>query len=267
MKFMIFLIVTLSISVIYPANVLAGPHWSHEDQAHWGAIEDAAQTEVPLMFPYAVCSIGEHQSPVDLASGSNSVEKLNKLKMKYHSDEPVFYNSGHAVQVNTSLDYEGRLKIGKETYPLIQFHFHEPSEHIINGEAFPAELHFVHVRENGKIAVLGVLIREGEEHSTIQTILDNVPFVHEEQNADSGIRIDPRSLLPRNKKEYYSFAGSLTTPPCSEGVEWYVLAEPITMSLSQLDQLKNFYTNNARHIQNLNSRSISSRKDIHFDHE
>ncbi len=92
-----------------------------------------------------------------------------------------------------------------------------------------------------------------------------MPHNHEEQNADTGIRINPRSLLPRDKKKYHSLAGSLTTPPCSEGVEWYVLAEPITMSVLQLDQLIGFYTENARHIQDLNGRSISSKKEIHCD--
>lgn len=237
----------------------AGPHWTHEEQANWGGIEDPSQTEVPLMFPYAVCSIGNHQSPVDLAADGHT-EKLNNLKIKYYPDEPVFYNTGHAVQVNTSLDYNGRLKVGKESYPLIQFHFHEPSEHVVNQEVFPAELHFVHVRENGKIAVLGVLIREGDENATLQTILDNMPHIPEEENADTGININPLSLLPQNRKDYYSLAGSLTTPPCSEGVNWYVLAEPITVSESQLDQLKAFYSDNARDVQDLNGRRVSSKK-------
>jgi carbonic anhydrase len=263
MKIKIFFIAAIFLLMFCVTVAFAGPHWTHEEQSEWGAIEDTSQTEVPLMFPFAVCSIGDHQSPVDLAAG-NQTEKLNRLRFEYFPDEPVFYNSGHAVQVNTTLDYKGRLKVGKEVYPLIQFHFHEPSEHVVNGETFPAELHFVHVRENGKIAVLGVLIREGSEDTTIQTILDNMPYTHEEENADTGIEINPLSLLPNNKEDYYSLAGSLTTPPCSEGVDWYVLAEPITVSESQLNQLKDFYTDNARHIQDLKGRRVSSKK-IHND--
>ena len=249
----------LLLFVLCVTYAVAGPHWTHEEQSDWGKIEDPTQAEVPLMFPYAVCSIGNHQSPVDLAADSQT-EKLNNLKIKYYPDEPVFYNTGHAVQVNTSLDYKGRLKVGKEVYPLIQFHFHEPSEHVVNQEVFPAELHFVHVRENGKIAVLGVLIREGAENATLQTILDNMPYAPEEENADTGIKIDPLSLLPQNRKDYYALAGSLTTPPCSEGVNWYVLTEPITVSESQLGQLKAFYSNNARDVQDLNGRSVSNKK-------
>ena len=243
--------------LILCANVaVAEPHWTHEEQANWGAIEDTSQTEAPLMFPFAVCSIGNHQSPVDLAA-DNKEERVNRLSFEYFTDDPVFFNSGHGVQVNTSLDYEGQLKIGKEAYPLIQFHFHEPSEHVVNGESFPAELHFVHVKENGKIAVLGVLIRVGEENTTFQTILDNMPPTPEEENADTGINIHPLSLLPYNKKDYYSLAGSLTTPPCSEGVDWYVMKEPSEISESQLEQLKSFYTENARHVQDLNNRRVS----------
>ncbi len=157
------LVGTLFILVFFANVAVAEPHWTHEEQANWGAIEDTSQTEVPLMFPYAVCSIGNHQSPVDLAA-DNIEERINRLKFKYSPDAtPVLFNSGHGIQVNTSMDYPGELKIGKEAYPLIQFHFHEPSEHIVNGEAFPAELHFVHVKENGKIAVLGILMRIGEK--------------------------------------------------------------------------------------------------------
>lgn len=250
------LFVVSLISSIYCVSVaVAEPHWTHDDQ-NWGAIEDPSQTEAPLMFPFAVCSIGSQQSPVDLAA-ENIEEKINRLKFKYSPDTPVFFNSGHGIQVNTSMDYPGELKIGKEAYPLIQFHFHEPSEHIVNGEAFPAELHFVHVKENGKIAVLGILMRIGEENVTLQSILDNMPSTSEEKNSDTGITIDPLSLMPYNTKDYYSYAGSLTTPPCSEGVDWYVFAEPITISEAQLAQLKGFYTNNARDVQDLKGRSVS----------
>lgn len=141
----------------------AGPHWTHEEQAEWGAIRDNSQTVDPLMFPYATCSIGKHQSPVDLSTQDHT-KQMNTLKFKYTVDHPVFYNSGHGVQVNTSDNYQGYLKIGAEIYPLIQFHFHEPSEHVLDTKHYPAELHFVHIREDGKIAVLGVLIEEGHEN-------------------------------------------------------------------------------------------------------
>lgn len=245
------------IVLICVTSAFAEPHWTHEEQLHWGALEDVTETEIPFMFPYAECSIGRHQSPVDLAANVKK-EKRNRLKIKYPDDMPVFFNSGHAVQVNTSSDYRGQLRVEKEAYPLVQLHFHEPSEHAINGERFPAELHFVHVKENGKIAVLGVLIQEGNENNAdLQSILDNMPQTPEEQNVDSGVKISLRALLPKNKKDFYSLAGSLTTPPCSEGVDWYVLANPITISAAQLEQLKSFYADNARHVQDYNGRVVS----------
>ena len=239
----------------------AAPHWAHDEQEEWGAIEDTEQLVVPHTYPYATCGIGKHQSPVDLATQSQK-QRLNKLKVKYGADFPVFYNSGHGVQVNTSFEYEGRIKIGQMAYPLIQFHFHEPSEHVVNGQTFPAELHFVHVRDDGKLAVLGVLIEIGEESETFQAILDNMPHEEGERNEGTGLEINPASLLPHNKHKnrYFSLAGSLTTPPCSEGVEWYVFEEPISISNDQLERLISFYSDNARHPQDLNGRVVSTSK-------
>ena len=245
-----------AIFTCYTTIAFSAPHWSHDEQAEWGAIRDDSQTVVPLIFPYATCSIGKHQSPVNLSIQSHK-DQLDKLRFKYPADKPVFYNSGHGIQVNTSDNYQGHLKIGDEIYPLIQFHFHEPSEHVIGEKQFPAELHFVHVREDGKIAVVGVLIEEGEDNPTFQTILDNVPLAEGAQNDQSSIQLNPESLLPHTKWTHYSLAGSLTTPPCSEGVNWLVLSEPITISQAQLAQLKSLYTENARHIQDLNGRSVS----------
>jgi len=145
--------------------------------------------------------------------------------------------------------------------PLTQFHFHTPSEHVIGERAFPAELHFVHIRPDGRIAVLGVLLKEGAENPAIQAILDNMPAttnppepVH---NADSGVAIDPKRLLPKHKSHFYTYAGSLTTPPCSEGVSWYVLAEPVEISAEQIAHLESFYNDNNRSPQNLNGRTVT----------
>lgn len=242
--------------VCYIPAIVAAPHWNHEEQDEWGAIRDDNETVIPHMFPFATCGIGKHQSPVDLAAQGRQ-DWLNKLKINYGFDKPIFYNSGHGVQVNTSDHYQGNIILGDEIYPMIQFHFHEPSEHMIGDKQFPAELHFVHVRDDGKIAVLGVLIELGETHATFQSILDNIPSEEGVQNSHAGIRLNPSSLLPKNKRDHYSLAGSLTTPPCSEGVNWLVLSEPIAISAEQLEQLKSLYTNNARHVQDLNGRSVS----------
>ncbi|SEM85886.1 carbonic anhydrase [Nitrosomonas marina] len=234
-------------------------HWSHEEQAMWGSIEDTSHTEVPHIYPFAECAIGNRQSPIDLAEAEiEQTTELNRLRIWYDTDMPVFYNSGHGIQVNTSLDYTGYLEVGNETYPLIQFHFHEPSEHVVGDKQFPAELHYVHVREDGRLVVMAVAIEEGEPNETFQTILDNIPQTAGEMREGTGIAINPETLLPPNfhKPDFYTFAGSLTTPPCSEGVQWYLLARAITISAAQLEQLRGFYTNNARFPQDLNGRTL-----------
>ncbi|ALQ52112.1 carbonic anhydrase [Nitrosomonas ureae] len=241
--------------------VSAPPHWSHDEQATWWAIQDTTQN-VPLNYPYADCGVGKHQSPIDLATVNiNDSKPLNKLAALYDTDTPVFFNSGHGVQVNTSENYTGALMIGEESFPLIQFHFHEPSEHVVGGKNFPAELHYVHINEDGRIIVLAVAIDVGEENAIFETILNNTPHEEGGQNSSSGIQINPAQLLPdldAANLDYYTIAGSLTTPPCSEGVQWYLLPKVITISAAQLEQLKGFYTNNARAPQGLNGRSLLS---------
>jgi carbonic anhydrase len=236
-----------------PADEL---HWTYEEQAEWGALEDASKTTPPLMYPNAVCAIGERQSPIDLA-GKTKAKTLNLLKMKYVVDLPDFFNSGHAVQVNTTVDYQGTLYVGKDAYPLTQYHFHAPSEHVIGSKIFAGELHFVHIRPDGRMAVVGVFLEEGEPNPAFQTILDNVPATAKTHNKDSGIKLNPRSLLPKDKKHFYTYAGSLTTPPCHEGVQWFMLAKPITVSPDQIAKLESLYDRNNRLPQTLNDRTVT----------
>jgi len=242
--------------------VSAPPHWSYEEEPEWGAIEDATQP-VPLRYPFAECGIGKHQSPVDLADTKIiKTRPLNKLAVQYGTDTPSFFNTGHAIQVNTSRNFTGGLKVGKELLPLVQLHFHEPSEHVLGDKKFPAELHFVHINKDGRIAVLAVTIAIGKENAVFQTILDNMPYGSGEENATTGIKLKLEKLLPSGVStgnlKYLTLAGSLTTPPCSEGVQWYILTKSITISAAQLEHMKTFYSNNARSTQDLNERSILS---------
>ena len=247
------------LAVLFTLSMVNAAEWSYEAQKHWGSIQDHNQHEIPHNYPYAVCGIGQHQSPVDLAI-SYASKRLNNLKFRYYADAPSFFNTGHAVQVNLSNDYQGELLIGKEAYPLIQMHFHEPSEHVIGARTFPAELHFVHVRDDGKIAVLGVLLEIGKDNPVFQTILENTPHQGGELKQDNGVWLSIASLLPEKRDEYYTLAGSLTTPPCSEGVDWYVLTDTTEISEAQLDQLKSFFSGNARLPQELNNRTVAKKK-------
>ncbi len=261
MKINKFVFISVAIIMMLSGTLIhAGPPWTHAEQATWGAIEDTTQTEVPKMYPYATCAIGKNQSPVDLAAATIKQSKdQNRLGVWYEVDDaPVFFNNGSEVVVNTSLDYQGQLVVGDEVFQLIQFHFHSPSEHVLGPTRFPAELHYVHVRDDGRIIVVAAAVVEGERNETMQTILDNTPSTPNQKNENSGISINPMALLPPNyhRPDAWSMAGSLTTPPCTENVQWYFLQEVVTISTEQLEQLRAFYFNDYREVQDLNGRSL-----------
>lgn len=252
-----------AVIVSYATSVFSDPpHWDHTEQENWWSLQDTSQAP-PLSFPFAECGVGQHQSPIDLSKAKIEGTEVNPLEISYPVDNaPVFFNTGHAIQVNTSTGYTGHLKIGEESFPLTQFHFHEPSEHVVGPTSFPAELHYVHVKSDGRLVVLAVAINLGDQNPVFQTILDNMPPDSGGKNQNSGLQFDPAALLPKLDQpiQYFTLAGSLTTPPCSEGVQWYILPKLITISDAQLTQLKSFYANNNRLPQNLNGRNILSGK-------
>lgn len=195
----------------------------------------------------------------------------------------VFRNTGHAVQVSFSKGYPGRLVIGKDVYPLVQFHFHTPSEHIIIKGQYPAgnqyggELHFVHQREDGKLAVLGIFLdaqASAAENPILKKIIENTPPEYDAFNkTGAGLRLDPSKLIPMESEHVFTYAGSLTTPPCSEGVSWYVLSEPLKVDSNQIRQLQGFFKSgeiplpNNRIVQNTNSRTVEIHKGPQVDHD
>jgi carbonic anhydrase len=224
------------------------------------------------MYPYAECGIGAHQSPVAIDLTTNNPADLtvatsedlaSRLNIQYVSDStPIFFNSGHAAQVNMPTNYTGKLFVGRDAYPLIQFHFHAPSEHTIQTNQgitqYAGELHFVHTRADGKMVVLGVFLDDtaNVSNSAFQEILDNTPTTGGPPNTPTGIRLNPMALLPKDKTKIYTYAGSLTTPPCSEGVNWYVLSEPLKVSSAQITQLQGIYNNSNRYTQSINGRVV-----------
>lgn len=236
---------------------IAAPHWTHAEQAEWGAILDDTQIAPPLMYPFAECTLGTHQSPLDL-SGKVAANTLNTLKFHYFDDTTDFFNSGHAAQINTSSGYKGGISVGADFYPLTQYHFHAPSEHVVGSQTYPGELHLVHIRNDGRIAVVGVFLQEGAQSNlAFEAILNHIPAKEGDHNTATGIKISPASLLPKDKAHFYTYAGSLTTPPCSEGVNWYVLAKPVTVSTEQIAKLMALYNKNNRLPQELNGRTVT----------
>ncbi|HYG64024.1 MAG TPA: carbonic anhydrase family protein [Thermoanaerobaculia bacterium] len=197
------------------------------------------------------CAAGQRQSPIDLPAAPAG--DLLELRFGYHPTTLEVENTGTTIEVpvepGTSV-----LKIGKEEFELLQFHFHTPSEHRLQGEEFPMELHFVHRNALGELAVVGVFLKEGAANPVIQQIWDHAPTAPHTVSEEAG-EIDPEDLLPVDRG-FYRYAGSLTTPPCSEGVRWHVLQTPVEISAAQVDEFRAIFPVNARPLQLLNGRPV-----------
>ncbi|HKV06569.1 MAG TPA: carbonic anhydrase family protein [Thermoanaerobaculia bacterium] len=197
-----------------------------------------------------VCKAGTRQSPIDLPTAPEG--PLPRLAFKYRPTAFEVENNGHTIEVKVAPG--SFLRIGQERYKLVQFHFHTPSEHKLQGQTYPMELHFVHRNALGELAVVGVFLREGAANPVIQEIWDHIldeaaPAVkHEEE-------LNPKDLLPADRS-YYRYAGSLTTPPCTEGVRWHVLDTPIEVSAAQIEEFRDLFPLNARPVQPLNGRPV-----------
>lgn len=237
----------LLVALLAPAlATAAGPHWSYEDQAgpeHWGELDPG----------YAACASGQQQSPINIANDKPA--KLPKLEFSYTAAPLKIRNNGHTIQV----DYApgSTLTLDGQTYQLAQFHFHTPSEHLVDGRASPMEMHLVHKNERGELAVVGVMLTEGAANALLQAIWNKMP-AQEGEVTVAGATIDAGALLPKSRA-YATYSGSLTTPPCSEGVRWIVLKQPITLSEAQIDAFRAVFPMNARPVQPLGARSIEDR--------
>ncbi len=221
-----------------------GRHWTYEGEtgpAHWGELSP----------DYAACSKGKRQSPVDIA---NPVEaELPALKFNYKkSRELAVLNNGHAIQVNASKG--NTLKAGKSEFELLQFHFHSPSEHTLNGKYYAMEVHFVHKDGAGNLAVVGAFIEEGKHNAAYDKIWRHMPKEAGKKKILLTSYNTPE-LLPKNK-DYYRYPGSLTTPPCTESVTWLVLKTPIQLSKKQIDEYRAVLNHTNRPVQPLNNRLI-----------
>lgn len=206
---------------------------------------------------YETCGTGQQQSPTDL--GTSTTASLSKISFKYRPASLNVVNNGHTIQVN--VDNGSTIEIGADSYRLLQFHFHAPSEHSQHGARFPMEVHFVHVDNAGTLAVVGAFIEEGAQNEVIHAIWAIAP--HEQGSASSSELINQVSLVggAGAGDAYYNYNGSLTTPPCTEGVRWHVLNQPIEASA---DQISHFISllhdgHNSRPVQELNGRDILQR--------
>jgi carbonic anhydrase len=199
---------------------------------------------------FEACGNGTRQSPIDIRNAVKS--ELPALGFQYASTEPTIVNNGHTIQVN--LPGGNTLKVGDATYELLQFHFHTPSEEQIAGRHTAMVAHFVHRNAAGALGVVGVLLQPGKSNAAYAPIFEHLPR-HGERITVDGLKLDLAALLPPDKG-YYAYEGSLTTPPCSEGVNWMVLKTPVRLGADQIKAFRRLYNANARPIQPSNDRVI-----------
>jgi carbonic anhydrase len=219
-------------------------HWDYKGEgapAHWGELDPAFET----------CAKGGHQSPVNI--GATEKVALPALDFTYSSAKAAVVNNGHTVQVN--LPAGNTLKVGEQSYELLQFHFHTPSEEAIKGKRKPLVAHFVHKNAAGELGVVAVLFDFGAANAAFKPVFEHLPSKAGETLTTDDLTLDLAALLPSDKG-YYSFEGSLTTPPCTEGVNWMVLKQPVKLSAAQINGFRKLFRFNARPVQALHERTI-----------
>ena len=219
------------------------PHWAYEGATgpdHWGEF-------------FKTCGVGKSQSPIDITGPFT--DTTSALKVSYAKSKLRILNNGHTIQVN--YDAGSSMTIDDKKYELLQFHFHKPSEERINGERKAMVIHFVHKSADEKLAVIGVLLDKGDENAIIKNIWSNLPKEENKEAVIENSEINASDLLPKNLA-YYHFTGSLTTPPCTEGVSFYILKNTMQVSGQQVTEFP--FEMNARPTQPLNGRVIYNSK-------
>ena len=217
------------------------PHWSYEGaegSAHWGELG------------YLMCSVGVKQSPVDITNDTDA--DLTDIIFNYEDTAVNVLNNGHTVEAKYPGDGNS-IVINDKTYNLDQFHFHTPSEHKIDGQPLDGEMHLVHKSADETIAVVGVMIKQGAENPSFAPVWGQLP-AHKDETIP-GVSINAAELLPATRS-YYAYSGSFTTPPCTEGVQWFVLTTPIEMSAEQITAIHKIIQVNNRPVQPLGERTI-----------
>ena len=228
-----------------PAEKAGGhdAHWDYKGEAGpqaWGG----------LKAEFSTCSTGKRQSPIDIRDGITV--DLEPVQFDYRASGFRVIDNGHTVQVN--LAPGNFIQAAGRRWELVQFHFHRPSEERIDGRQFDMVAHLVHKDSDGKLAVVAVLLERGSIQPLVQTIWNNLPLEKGEEVPARAV-IDLNHLLPPDRR-YYTYMGSLTTPPCSEGVLWMVMRQPVPLSQEQIDIFARLYPMNARPVQQAAGRLI-----------
>ncbi|HED15239.1 MAG TPA: carbonic anhydrase family protein [Gammaproteobacteria bacterium] len=267
--------VLLAFTIIPATDVLATTQHANGGHAvHWGYTGSAGPANWGgISNEFALCGSGKRQSPVDIQNERSA--DIYPLRFQYQSIPLQVINNGHTLQANydtvngeesvsiggkpypvhTKPTYNSTLMLGDVPYKLLQFHFHTPSEHTREGEHFAMEMHLVHKSASGNLAVVSVLLKRGRQNLTLQKVLDNVSDSINEVNVIQGVSVNVANLLPQDHQVFH-YSGSLTTPPCSENVNWFVMKTPMEVSNQQVNRFAKLIGKNARPVQGMHWRSM-----------
>lgn len=231
-------------------------HYFHTEeqphQADWGYTGDGAPKHWGDLSPdYVLAKSGKEQSPVDLSEAV--LTNLPELQFEYHPSKLDLVYNGHTVKEVE--DKASSVTVHDDEFILQQFHFHSPSEHTVDGEHSPMEMHLVHQSEDGKVAVVAVLIEEGEDNPAFDAVWDYLPS-DANRERKSPTTVDAAALLPKSR-QYFRYPGSFTTPPCTEDVLWLVLKTPVELSRKQIEKFREIIHGNNRTVQPRNERAIT----------
>ena len=239
--------VLLIIAMCFSVNLTASEngHWGYEEgqsgPQHWGELDEK----------FTICATGKSQSPVNLTGMIEG--QLPDIKFKYQAGGELILNNGHTIQINYKPG--SSITVSGQTFELKQFHFHSPSENTIVDHAFPMEAHFVHADTAGNLAVVAVMIEEGVKNPELEKAWSRMPEKANDRQSVF-INVDANKLMP-SSLDYYRYNGSLTTPPCTEGVWWLVMKKSITASKDQIEKFTHtLHHPNNRPVQPINARMI-----------
>lgn len=222
------------------------PHWTYSGDsgpANWGSLHPS----------FSACATGASQTPIDLKKLSPQSEST--LSFDYKDSQLRVVNNGHTIQAN--FDLGSVITLDNKRYMLAQVHFHTPSEHAVSGKPYDLEAHLVHINVERELAVVGVFMKRGELHGALEKLWRDMPTQAGQSKVSAAERINGAEFLPE-RRDYHRYQGSLTTPPCSEGVNWVVMAEPVQLSEPQWERFVSVIGKNARPLQPLQGRTVAA---------
>jgi carbonic anhydrase len=244
----VFAPLTLALALTIGAQDHKSGHWGYDgDQGpnHWG----------DLSPEFALCGSGHHQSPIDIRNPQKA--DLPQLQVDYKPSPLHIIDNGHTIMINYAPG--SYIQVGDKRYMLKQFHFHRPSEEQVNDKTYEMSLHLVHADEQGNLAVVAVLLQRGSDNPLVHELWTDLPKEKEHEEQLDNVQINVKALLPLDLG-YYTFPGSLTTPPCTENVTWFVLKQPVTVSAAEIQQFEKLYRHNARPTEPLYDRVVLETK-------